>query len=143
MSKDEIDKAVRDAEQYAESDKKRKEEVENKNAADTVAYQAERMLKDLGDKVDEADKAEVESKVKDLRAAIESNDQDAMKQRREALEQKVYEISSKVYSAAQQAQQAQGQPNYGAPEQDSNSGYSNNNGYTDASYTEVPDDDNR
>ena len=143
MSKDEIDKAVRDAEQYAESDKKRKEEVENKNAADTVAYQAERMLKDLGDKVDEADKAEVESKVKDLRAAIESNDQDAMKQRREALEQKVYEISSKVYSAAQQAQQAQGQPNYGAPEQDSNSGYSNNNGYTDASYTEVPDDENR
>jgi molecular chaperone DnaK len=143
MSKDEIDKAVRDAEQYAESDKKRKEEVENKNAADTVAYQAERMLKDLGDKVDEADKAEVESKVKDLRAAIESNDQDAMKQRREALEQKVYEISSKVYSAAQQAQQAQGQPNYGAPEQDSNNGYSNNNGYTDASYTEVPDDDNR
>ena len=143
MSKDEIDKAVRDAEQYAESDKKRKEEVENKNAADTVAYQAERMLKDLGDKVDEADMAEVESKVKDLRAAIESNDQDAMKQRREALEQKVYEISSKVYSAAQQAQQAQGQPNYGAPEQDSNSGYSNNNGYTDASYTEVPDDDNR
>ena len=142
MSKDDIDKAVRDAEQYAESDKKRKEEVENKNAADTVAYQAERMLKDLGDKVDEADKADVEAKVKDLRAAIESNDQDAMKQRREALEQKVYEISSKVYSAAQQAQQAQGQPNYGAPEQDSNNSY-NNNGYTDASYTEVPDDDNR
>ena len=134
MSKDEIDKAVRDAEQYAESDKKRKEEVENKNAADTVAYQAEKMLKDLGDKVDDADKSEVEQKVKDLRAAIESNDQDAMKQRREALEQKVYEISSKVYSAAQQAQQAQGQPNYGAPEQDNNN---NDNGYTDASYTEV------
>ena len=141
MSKDEIDKAVRDAEQYAESDKKRKEEVENKNAADTVAYQAERMLKDLGDKVDEADKADVEAKVKDLRAAIESNDQDAMKQRREALEQKVYEISSKVYSAAQQAQQAQGQPDYGSAAQDSNSG--NNSGYTDASYTEVPDDENR
>ena len=143
MSKDEIDKAVKDAEQYAESDKKRKEEVENKNAADTVAYQAEKMLKDLGDKVDESDKADVEAKVKDLRAAIESNDQDAMKQRREALEQKVYEISSKMYSAAQQAQgNAQNaQPNYGAPEEH----YSNNNNggnYTDASYTEVPDDDN-
>ena len=141
MSKDEIDKAVRDAEQYAESDKKRKEEVENKNAADSVAYQAEKMLKDLGDKVDEADKSEVEAKVKDLRAAIESNDQEAMKQRREALEQKVYEISSKVYSAAQQAQQAQGQPDYGSAAQDNNSG--NNPGYTDASYTEVPDDENR
>ena len=143
MSKDEIDKAVKDAEQYAESDKKRKEEVENKNAADTVAYQAEKMLKDLGDKVDESDKADVEAKVKDLRAAIESNDQDAMKQKREALEQKVYEISSKMYSAAQQAQgNAQNaQPNYGAPEEH----YSNNNNggnYTDASYTEVPDDDN-
>ncbi len=141
MSKDEIDKAVRDAEQYAESDKKRKEEVENKNAADSVAYQAEKMLKDLGDKVDEADKSEVEAKVKDLRAAIESNDQEAMKQRREALEQKVYEISSKVYSAAQQAQQAQGQPDYNSAAQDNNSG--NNTGYTDASYTEVPDDENR
>ena len=141
MSKDEIDKAVRDAEQYAESDKKRKEEVENKNAADSVAYQAEKMLKDLGDKVDEADKSEVEAKVKDLRAAIESNDQEAMKQRREALEQKVYEISSKVYSATQQAQQAQGQPDYNSAAQDNNSG--NNTGYTDASYTEVPDDENR
>ena len=108
-----------------------------------MAYQAEKMLKDLGDKVDESDKADVEAKVKDLRAAIESNDQDAMKQRREALEQKVYEISSKMYSAAQQAQgNAQNaQPNYGAPEEH----YSNNNNggnYTDASYTEVPDDDN-
>ncbi|MBQ8994593.1 MAG: molecular chaperone DnaK [Oscillospiraceae bacterium] len=142
MSKDEIDKAVKDAEQYAESDKKRKEEVENKNAADTVAYQAEKMLKDLGDKVDEADKAEVEAKVKGLRSAIETGDQDAMKQKREALEQKVYEISSKVYSAAQQAQQAQqaqGQPNYGSEPDNS----SNNTGYTDASYTEVPDDENR
>ena len=141
MSKDEIDKAVKDAEQYAESDKKRKEEVENKNAADSVAYQAEKMLKDLGDKVNESDKAEVESKVKDLRAAIEAGDQDAMKQKREALEQKVYEISSKVYSAAQQAQQAQqaqGQPEYNAQP---DNGSSNNTGYTDASYTEVPDDE--
>ena len=141
MSKDEIDKAVKDAEQYAESDKKRKEEVENKNAADSVAYQAEKMLKDLGDKVNESDKAEVESKVKDLRAAIEAGDQDAMKQKREALEQKVYEISSKVYSAAQQAQQAQqaqGQPEYNAQPDNSSS---NNTGYTDASYTEVPDDE--
>ncbi len=145
MSKDDIDKAVKDAEQYAESDKKRREEVENKNAADTVAYQAEKMLKDLGDKVEASDKAEAEEKIKELRDAIQANDQDAMKQKREALEQKVYEISSKMYSAAQQAHgDAQNaQPNYGA--QQDNYGGNNGNGgnYTDASYTEVPDDDNR
>ena len=131
MSKDDIDKAVKDAEEYAETDKIRREEVENKNAADSVAYQAEKMLKDLGDKVDAADKEEVERRVKELRDAISSGNQDEMKQKREAVEQKVYEISSKLYSASQQA----------GPEA-TNNGAPNNNGgtYTDASYTEVPDD---
>ena len=63
MSKDDIDRAVKDAEQYAESDKKRREEVENKNAADSVAYQAEKMVMDMGDKIDQADADEIRSKV--------------------------------------------------------------------------------
>ncbi|MBR5502325.1 MAG: molecular chaperone DnaK, partial [Oscillospiraceae bacterium] len=127
MSKEDIDKAVKDAEQYAESDKKRREEVENKNAADTVAYQAEKMVKDMGDKMDKADADEVTAKVAELREAISADDQELMKSRREALEQKVYEISSKIYQAAQAAQQAQGgtTPDGGA--------------YTDASFTEVDD----
>ena len=140
MSKDDIDKAVRDAEQYAESDKKRREAVENKNAADSVAYQAEKMVKDMGDKIDQADADEIKQKVEDLRSAINADDQDAMTAKREALEQKVYEVSSKIYQATQQnAGPAQGQTsNY----TETNSGSGNGGAYTDASYTEVPDDNN-
>ena len=140
MSKDDIDKAVRDAEQYAESDKKRREAVENKNAADSVAYQAEKMVKDMGDKIDQADADEIKQKVEDLRSAINADDQDAMTAKREALEQKVYEVSSKIYQATQQnagpAQEQTG--NY----TETNSGSGNGGAYTDASYTEVPDDNN-
>ncbi len=140
MSKEDIDKAVRDAEQYAESDKKRREAVENKNAADSVAYQAEKMVKDMGDKIDQADADEIKQKVEDLRSAINADDQDAMTAKREALEQKVYEVSSKIYQATQQnagpAQEQTG--NY----TETNSGSGNGGAYTDASYTEVPDDNN-
>ena len=132
MSKDDIDKAVKDAEQYAESDKKRREEVENKNAADTVAYQAEKMVKDMDDKMDQADKDAITNMVADLRSAINADDQDLMKQRREALEQKVYEVSSKIYqAAAQQAQENGNGGNYGG----GNGGF--DGGYTDADFTEV------
>ena len=138
MSKDDIDKAVRDAEQYAESDKKRREAVENKNAADSVAYQAEKMVKDMGDKIDQADADEIRQKVEDLRSAINADDQDAITSKREALEQKVYEVSSKIYQATQQnAGPGQG-PTGGYTE--TNSGSGNGGAYTDASYTEVPDD---
>ncbi len=141
MSKDDIDRAVRDAEQYAESDKKRREEVENKNAADSVAYQAEKMVKDMGDKIDQADADEIKAKVEELRSAINSDDQDAMKAKREALEQKVYEVSSKIYQATQQAGGDPGQNASGSyTETGSNGG--NGGAYTDASYTEVPDDNN-
>ena len=133
MSKEDIDKAVKDAEQYAESDKKRREEVENKNAADTVAYQSEKMVKDMGDKMDKADADEITAKVAELREAISADDQELMKTRREALEQKVYEVSSKIYQAAQAAQQAQGGAEGGA---------ANSGAYTDASFTEVDDNNN-
>ncbi|MBR5980294.1 MAG: molecular chaperone DnaK [Oscillospiraceae bacterium] len=135
MSKDDIDKAVKDAEQYAESDKKRREEVENKNAADSVAYQAEKMVKDMGDKIDPSDANEIRSKVEDLRSAINSDDQDAIRTRREALEQKVYEVSSKIYQATQQAG---GNPGQGPADYTETSGNSGG-AYTDANYTEVDD----
>ena len=138
MSKDDIDKAVKDAEQYAESDKKRREEVENKNAADSVAYQAEKMVKDMGDKIEQADADEIRSKVEDLRSAINANDQDAIRTKREALEQKVYEVSSKIYQATQQTGGDPGQGQGGYTETSGNNG----GAYTDASYTEVPDDNN-
>ena len=136
MSKDDIDRAVKDAEQYAESDKKRREEVENKNAADSVAYQAEKMVKDMGDKIAQADADEIRSKVEDLRSAINADDQDAIRTRREALEQKVYEVSSKIYQATQQAG---GNPGQGPADYTETSGNSGG-AYTDANYTEGPDD---
>ena len=137
MSKDDIDKAVKDAEQYAESDKKRREAVENKNAADSVAYQAEKMVKDMGDKIDQADADEIKQKVEDLRSAINADDQDAITSKREALEQKVYEVSSKIYQATQQAG---GDPGQGSAGGYTEAGGNGGGNYTDASYTEVPDD---
>ncbi|MBQ5341148.1 MAG: Hsp70 family protein, partial [Oscillospiraceae bacterium] len=119
----------------AESDKKRREEVENKNAADSVAYQAEKMVKDMGDKIDQADADEIRSKVEDLRSAINADDQDAIRTKREALEQKVYEVSSKIYQATQQAG---GNPGQGPADYTETSGNSGG-AYTDANYTEVDD----
>ena len=98
MSKDDINKAVQEAEQYAEQDKKAREEVENRNAADSAAYQAEKMIDDLGDKISADDKSEVQAKIAALRSAISANSQDEMKAKREELEKKIYEISSKIYS---------------------------------------------
>ena len=133
MSKDEIDRAVRDAEQFAENDRKMREEVENKNAADNVAYQAEKMISDLGDKIDANDKAEVEAKIASLRKAISDNNQDLIKSEREALEKKIYDISSKFY--AQQAPQGGGyDPNAGA-------GYQDNGGYQGGYQGGQPDGD--
>jgi chaperone protein DnaK len=120
MSKDDIEKAVKDAEQFAESDKKQREEIENKNAADTAAYQAEKVVKDLGEKIDKADADEITEKIASLREAIASNNQDDMKTRREDLEKKLYEVSSKVYqqSAAEAAPETEGDENIvdGEPE---------------------------
>ena len=108
MSKDDIDKAVKDAEQFAESDRKQREEVENKNAADTAAYQAEKMLKDLDDKIDQSDKDAITEKVTEVRTAIAENNPDNIKAKREELEQKMYEVSSKIYQQTQ-AEAAEGQ----------------------------------
>ena len=128
MSKDDIDKAVRDAEQFAESDRRQREEIENKNAADSTAYQAEKMLKDLNDKLDQSDKDAITAKIEAVRNAIASNNQDSIKSSREALEAAVYEVSSKIYS---QAQNASGEP------QDINQPDGNGEGFVDAEFTDL------
>ena len=136
MSKDDIDKAVKEAEQYAESDKKQREEIDNKNAADSAAYQAEKLVKDLGDKLDASDKSDIESKIADLKSAIAANNQDEMKVKRETLEKKLYEISSKIY----QQQAPQGAPEGGpAPDMGGapQGGSKPDDGVVDADYTEV------
>ena len=111
LSEEDIKKAVADAEKYADEDKKNKEKVETVNNADSTAYQIEKTLKDLGDKVDPADKAKVEDAVAELRKAKDSGDVEAIKAQMEKTNQVSYEVFGKIYQ--QQAPQ-DGQPGAGA-----------------------------
>ncbi|MEE1154091.1 MAG: molecular chaperone DnaK [Acutalibacteraceae bacterium] len=100
MSKEEIDKAVRDAEQYAAEDKKRREEVDTKNEAENMCYQAEKLVKDSGDKLSEEDKATINEKVSTTRAALQQNDVTAIKAASEDMQKAIYDISAKLYQQA-------------------------------------------
>ena len=132
MSKEDIDKAVREAEQYAEADKKRKEAVDLRNGAEQIAYQTENLLNENGDKFSADDKSALETKLAALKDALKSDNDDAIKSAQEDLTNKFYEVSQKLYQAAQQAQggAAQGNPFEGAQQ-----GQNPDDGYTD--YTEV------
>ena len=104
MSKEDIDRAVKDAEKFAAEDKKQKEAVEAKNHADSLIFQSEKTLTELGDKVTEAEKAPVTAAIEKLKETIKSNDTDAIKADTEALEKSFYAISEKLYAQAQNAQ---------------------------------------
>jgi molecular chaperone DnaK len=114
LSKDEIEKMTRDAEANAEEDRKAKERVELRNNADSAAYAAEKMLRDLGDKVDKAKATEIEDEVKKVKDALAKDDADAIKAALESLNEKVQAVSSELYKQAAAA--AQSQPGGGAPE---------------------------
>ncbi len=100
LSKEEVERMQRDAESHAEEDKKAKEAIEIKNNADTLAYQSEKQLKDLGDKVPEAKRKQVEDAIKAVRDAIEANDTDAMKRTYDDLQNKFQEVSAELYKQA-------------------------------------------
>ncbi|MCI8553511.1 MAG: molecular chaperone DnaK [Clostridiales bacterium] len=100
MSKEDVEKAVKEAEQYAAEDKKRREEVEIRNSADQAVYQCEKSVEELGDKLDAADKSELQQKIDDLKEALKGQDTDAIKQKQEDLMKKFYDVSAKVYQAA-------------------------------------------
>ena len=108
MSKEDIDKAVKEAEQYAEEDKKRRDEVDTKNQAESLVFQCENSLKELGDKVSDGDKANIHSKITGLKTAIESGTAEEMRTKMDELQQAFYEVSGKVYN--------QGAPQQGAPD---------------------------
>ncbi len=108
MSKEDIDKAVKEAEQYAEEDKKRRDEVDTKNQAESLVFQCENSLKELGDKVSDGDKANINSKITGLKTAIESGTAEEMRTKMDELQQAFYEVSGKVYN--------QGAPQQGAPD---------------------------
>ena len=143
MSKEDVEKAVHEAEQYAAEDAKRKEEIDTRNQGDQMVYQTERTLEELGDKVDTAEKAEVESKLNELKETLKGSDTAAIKAATEALTQVFYKLSEKMY---QQANPQGGQPgaNPGCDPNcqggDCGNGGDNGQQYYDADYTVVDDD---
>ncbi|MEF2699734.1 MAG: molecular chaperone DnaK [Oscillospiraceae bacterium] len=140
MSKEDIDKAVREAEQFAAEDAKRKEEIDTRNQGDQMVYQTEKTLEELGDKVDPAEKAEIESKLGALKTALTGTDTAAIKAATEELTQAFYKLSEKMYQQAN----PQGAPNAGCDPNCNNGDCGNNGGdgqqYYDADYTVVDDD---
>lgn len=100
MSKDDIDKAVKDAEQFAEDDKKEKEKVEIRNNADSLVFQTEKTIKDLGDKVSSEDKGAIEAEIATVKSALAGTDTDAIKAATEKLSQVSYDVFGKVYQQA-------------------------------------------
>ena len=135
MSKEDVEKAVKEAEQFAEEDKKRKEAVDARNEADQMVYQCEKILADEGDKFSEADKTELQTKVDALKEALKGEDIDAIKAKQEELTQQFYKISEELYKQAQAAGAAQGAPNA-----DPNAAQgANTDGYYDADFKDVDD----
>lgn len=109
LSQDEIDQKIKDAEMHAEEDKKRQEEIQVRNDADSMIYTSEKTLEELGDKVDKDQKEKIESLVKELRDLTGGDDIAAIKSKTEELTKVVQEVGAKIYQEAQQAQQAQQQ----------------------------------
>ncbi len=101
LSKDDIDKKVKEAEQFAEEDKRRKEEIEVRNNADSLVYQTEKALKDLEGKIDASEKAAAQAKVDELKKAIESNDLESMKQKTTELTEEFNKLAQKLYAQTQ------------------------------------------
>ena len=133
MSKDDIDKAVKDAEQYAAEDKKRREEVDVRNNADQMVFQTEKALGEFGDKVSAEEKSEVETKLSALKEALKSGSVDDIKAKQDDLQKAFYAISEKVY---QQAAQAQGQQPGAQPGPDAGA-QPKDDGAVDADFHEV------
>ena len=125
MSQEDIDKAVKDAEKFAEQDKKAKEAVETKNNADALIFQSEKTLNELGDKVTESEKAEINDAIAKLRETMNSGDTEAIKADTEALEKAFYALSEKLYAQS------------GAQGCDPNCGGCGNDGVVDADYETV------
>ncbi len=133
LSDEEVDRMVKEAEENAEEDKKRREEVELRNEADQLVFTTDKTIKDLGEQVTEDEKKKAEDLKEELKQALEGDDLDAIKEKKEALEQEVQNLSVKLYEqAAQQAQQA-----------DQDAGQSEDDNVVDADYEEVKDDEDK
>ena len=147
LSEDEINRAVKEAEQFANEDKKRKDEVETRNHADTLVYETEKTMKELGDKIAESDKSRINAEVENVKSALNGSDSEAIKAATEKLTEVSYEVFGKIYQ--QQAQQnggaagfdpnagAAGSGNNGGSNGGSNGSNGNDDGVVDADYEVV------
>ncbi len=135
LSKEEVDRMMREADAHADEDKKRKEEIETRNRADGAAYAAERFVKDSGEKLSATDRAPIESAIDDLRKAIESNDVAAMQSKMEALNTVQHKAAEAMYRSASAAGGPQGQPG-GDPSEAAGSGGRNPGDVIDAEVVE-------
>ena len=136
MSKEDIDRAVKEAEAFAAEDKKKKEEIDVRNGADQMVFQCEKALKDMEGKISDSEKTDITAKIEALKEELKSGTVDSIKAKQEELEKAFYAVSSKMYEAAQAAQAQQGAPNAGAAQ----SGNVGPDGVVDADFTEVNDD---
>ena len=132
MTDEEIERKVKEAEMYAEEDKKKKELIEARNNGESMIYQTEKALKDLGDKVSAEEKSNIETKIADVKKALESDDVQEIKTKTDALTQDFYAISQKLYQ--QQGPEAGQDPQASA-------GGANNDDVVDADYEVVDDDE--
>lgn len=139
MSKEDIDKAVKEAEQFAEEDKKKRESVDLRNNADQMVYQTEKLISEDGDKFSADDKSALQTKVDALKEALKGDNEDAIKSAQEDLQNKFYEVSQKLYEAAQQAQGGAQAGPQGAGYDPNAQAQGGSQEYTDADYTEVDD----
>ena len=138
LSQDEIDKAMHEAEQYAEQDKKNKEAVEVRNSAEQLVFQSEKALTDLGDKLSADEKAGVQAEIEKVKEALKGTDSDMIKAATEGLSKKFSDLAGKIY----QQQAPQGDPNMGGqPGAGAQSGPQGD--FVDADFTEVKDDDKK
>ena len=139
MSKEDIDKAVREAEQFAAEDAKRKEEVDVRNQADQMVYQTEKTLEDMKDKIDAGDKANVEAELNKVKEALKGTDVEAIKSATEALTKAFYTVSEKLYAQSG----AQPGPDMGGGAAGAGSADQGADNVVDADYTVVDDDNNK
>ncbi|MBQ4155507.1 MAG: Hsp70 family protein, partial [Clostridia bacterium] len=116
MSKEDIEKAVNEAEQYAEEDKKRREAVDIRNNADQMVYQAEKTLTDAGDKITDDDKAPVNAAIEALKEALKGEDIETIKAKQEELQKSLYAVAEKLYQQAPQGEAQPGADAQGTPE---------------------------
>ena len=136
MSKDDIDKAVKEAEQYAAEDKKRREEVDTKNEAENLVYQAEKLVNESGDKISEDEKSTINTKCAAVKDAIAKNDKSMIDAAKEDLQKAVYEVSAKLYQQAN-PQGAQGAAPQGDPQQGAQGGSNGDPNVYDADFKDV------